>query len=117
MEERATYKEIRSWLSDSCFEYCRGKLLSHQSWATCESEQAFAYDELSTIFSSTIENLMLEVTALILNSGRLTQSDNYHRGKIDALLDGKNLNDLLANMPPEESEEFLNDMKILNLIH
>ena len=58
---------------------------------------------------------MLEVLVIILLGGRVPQAEQYHRQKIANLLIDNNLESLLLNLPMEESEEFIQDMKILKL--
>lgn len=90
--------------------------MSHEEWAQGEYEIGYAYDQYCDTFSTAIEKLMLEVLAIILAGGRLPQFEQYHRQKISDLLEKNDLKNLLANVPIEEGEEFVHDMKILRLI-
>ncbi|MGI4848928.1 MAG: hypothetical protein ACRYGK_12430 [Janthinobacterium lividum] len=116
MEERVRYQEMRSWLLNCYYNYCRSKLIGQRDWVAEESETAYAYDQFSNAFDSPLENLMLEVLSLILDGGRFPQFGIYHRTKIAEILRFSNLNDLLADVHAVEAEEFLQDMKILQLI-
>jgi hypothetical protein len=90
--------------------------MAQKNWVSGEYEISYAYEQYCDGFSSVTERLMLEALAIILLGGRAPQAEQYHRQKIANLLIGNNLESLLLNLPMEESEEFMQDMKILKLI-
>lgn len=116
MEERATYTQIRSWLSNCQYEYCRSKVFGKRSWEENENEIGFAYDEYSNAFDRNIEKLMLEVLTLIFLAGRIPQATDYHRRMFNEFLKHHKFDDLLSDVSDEEKHEFLYDVKILNLL-
>ncbi|MCG8906197.1 MULTISPECIES: Imm2 family immunity protein [Pseudomonas] len=116
MEERVTYSEIRTWFLGCYYNYCRVKIKSNSPWVEGESEVGYAYSELENSFDLPVENLMLEVLALILGAGRSSdKSQKYHRDAISELLGKESLSDMLEVLPEEEAEEFKADLKLLEL--
>jgi hypothetical protein len=114
MEERVTYTEMRSWLLECYYTYCQGKFIAKKrSWSAGELEINWAYEEFYDSFELPIERLMLEVLTLILIGGRLPES--FHREQIARLLAEHSLDGMLQEIPTEETDALLYDMKLLKL--
>ncbi|GJI97218.1 hypothetical protein RugamoR57_39360 [Duganella caerulea] len=116
MRDRITYYEIRTWLLDCYYVYCREKMFSGSQWEEGEHELGYAYDQYSDAFHLPIEKIMLEVLVLVLASGRLTKSALYHYQKISEFSAGTRLHDIANDLPPDERNDFLYDLSILKLV-
>ncbi|WP_321781890.1 hypothetical protein [Paraburkholderia sp. J94] len=114
MDDRATYGEIRGFLLNSYYVYCRTKLVSRQQWVSGEYEFGFAYEEFVNAFDTVAERLMLEVLTLVLAAGRGGGAD-FHRRKIDELIAQESLEAILNALPDDESDELQQDLKLLSL--
>ena len=120
-DERFDYEEIRTSLLDLYYVCCRRKL--HHAprhggeWHKDESEIGFAYGEFCDSYDLPIENIMLEVLALILRAGRgPEQAQKYHYNKIVEILSSHSLEELFKDIGEEERNDLLYDMKLLKLI-
>jgi hypothetical protein len=112
MGDRVTYYEMRSWLLDCYYDYCRSKVRHGRGWVDGEYEFAYAYDEFRTSFSSVIESLMLEVLTLVLAAGRGVGID-FHRENINSILQGVDIYDLVAELQDDERSDFMIDLQAL----
>lgn len=116
MEERVTYGEIRAWFLGRYYSYCRGKLSDKSPWIEGESEVGYAYMELENSFDMPVENLMLEVLALILSAGRSSESvERYHLNIISGLLKEIDISSVLEDLPSDEATDLTADLKTLGL--
>ena len=116
MEDRVTYGEMRSWLLECYYEYCRGKIGSDTTWMDGEREIGFAYHELDGVFERPIERLMLETLALIFSGGRLPAVEAMHRREIAIILAEHPIAELLHGLHEEELHEVRTDLHLLELI-
>lgn len=116
MDERLSYGEIRILYLSCYYHFCRFKLKSNSAWIGDESEAGYAYGELDNAFDKPIENLMLEVLALVMGVGRASsQAQKYHKDAILKLLGDKTVADMLEGLPAEEVDEFKADFDALGL--
>ncbi|MCC4593419.1 immunity protein Imm2 [Xanthomonas campestris pv. cannae] len=116
-DDRAKYNEIRTWILDRCYEYCRLKAKGKSPWVEGESELGYAYDEFENSFETQVEKLMLEVIILILSAGRFSEKSNeYHMKRIYGILQNMDLSGVLKNLQFDEAEEFKADLRILGLL-
>jgi uncharacterized Fe-S cluster-containing MiaB family protein len=116
MQERLTYQEIRSWVLGCFYQFYRGKVISHGNWVQDELEISFAYEQYYNSFELPLEQLMLEVLAMIMLAGRFSDTIQFHQKNVDNILKNNSLEDMLKDVSLEESEEFIQDMEILKLI-
>lgn len=116
MSDRMTYGEIRIYIFECYFEYCRMKSSCQHKWKEGELEIGYAYDQYSASFNNVVEKLMLEVIVLILIAGRHEDSIEFHMQKIKEILMENNLSYILSGLPADECEDFLIDLKILSIV-
>lgn len=120
-DERFDYEEIKISLLELYYVYCRRKVhyasRNGEVWHKDESEIGFAYGEFCDSYDLPIENIMLEVVALILIAGRgPEQAQKYHYNKIAEILSSHSLEALLKDIDEDERNKLLRDMKLLKLI-
>lgn len=121
-DERAPYRLIRWWLLDCYYTYCRSKLHTRShgkggAWSPNEHELGYAYEQFEDAFEEPIEQLMLEVLALVLNAGRGPETvEPYHYGRIAEILEKQSLSEMLKDLQGEELREFEHDLKLLKLL-
>ncbi|MDW3716533.1 MULTISPECIES: Imm2 family immunity protein [unclassified Pseudomonas] len=116
MEDRVSYGEIRAMFLSCYYNYCKLKLKSSSAWVEGESEAGYAYGELENAFDMPVENLMLEVLALVMQAGRASlQTQKYHKDAICSLLSDRSISDVLEGLPAEEVDEFKADLVVLGL--
>lgn len=118
---RFDYQQIKASLLELYYVYCQQKVhyasRNGEVWHKDESEIGFAYGEFCDSYDLPIENIMLEVSALILRAGRgLKQAEEYHYNKIAEILASHSLEALLNDIGEEERSGLLYDMKLLKLI-
>ena len=117
MEERVTYREIRTWFLGSYYDYCRFKLGRKIPWVEGESEVGYAYSEFENSFDLPVEKLMLEVLSLILSAGRSSEeAKKYHLDIIHKLLERVELSSFLDDLPSDEAEELRDDLRVLGVL-
>lgn len=114
MEERVVYAEIKSDFLDCYYQYCQNKI--GEIWISGEHERGWAYDQWFTGYDLPTEKLMLEVIAMILNSGRSKQSDLFHRAQIEKILVKHSLEQILNCLIGEELVDFTYDLKLLGYL-
>lgn len=114
MDERENYLTIKTWFLECVFDTCRNHW-GDETWPY-GSVISFTYEEFSVSYDSPIEILMLNVIAFIMSGGWDSGQANYYNKQIDDLLSINDLGEMLANIPKEEADEFLQDMRILKLI-
>lgn len=112
MDDRIKYDELKKWLLDCCFDYCRAKLFHGRGWAEGEYEYAFAYSEFKGAFSSVIENIMLEVLTLIISGGRGIGVE-YHRDVLKSLIESCDFSQEIEALTEEEWHDFKQDLHTL----
>ncbi|WMD22482.1 hypothetical protein RAS12_08910 [Achromobacter seleniivolatilans] len=110
------YREIREQFLGCYYSYCREKLQHHSPWVAGESEVGYAYEELEGTFDRPIENLMLEVIALMLRAGRGGNAMEYHLSAIDRILKANDINNMACDLSDEDKGDFFADLQILGLI-
>ncbi|PIT09795.1 hypothetical protein BGI30_06500 [Snodgrassella alvi] len=115
MEERTTYYEIKHWNLELIFDSCRSRLGHNIDWsyAGIISE---GYNDYEANFELPIEKLMLAVVCLILTGGWYPNLVDYFTKQAINILLENSLDNLLLNVPLEEANEFLQDLRILKLI-
>ncbi|TJZ62675.1 hypothetical protein FAZ21_19785 [Chitiniphilus eburneus] len=67
-------------------------------------------------FERPIENIMWQVVLLVLSGGWYPDKMKTARVNIASFIRANDLNDLLKDVPLDEANLFLHDLKILNLI-
>lgn len=119
-DQRVPYQLIRWRFFSRCYSYCGFKFnVARQimkPWAPNEHESAYAEDELELAFDLPIENLMFQVFAAIMAGG--LQSEQYRRHteqRIRAILDGRQVNQLLECLDGEELLAFREDLALFNI--
>ncbi|MFC5476372.1 hypothetical protein [Paraherbaspirillum soli] len=114
MRERVTYSEIRNRFLEIYFVGCRDHGFS--GWSS-ELVTTWVYSpEFDGTYYLPIEQLMLEVVALVLTGGWYPTQVSFHRSEIMRLLSANKLESMIKEVPQDEAEEFLNDLKILKII-
>lgn len=117
MEDRIKYSEIRVWLLECYYKYCKVKIGHKSPWIEGESEVGYAYGELENSFDTPIEKLMLEVLTLVLSAGRASEKTyEYHLNCVYNLLESIDLSCILENLPSDEAEEFRSDLRLLGFL-
>lgn len=120
-DQRIPYVLIMLRLAEDCKNYCRSKIYGRyigkqrRGWSPGEDPLAWAYEQMDSLYSP-IEALMLEVATLILDGGRSFENEqwmNYHRAKIQAILQKNDLQAMLAELPQPERDYFESDLKLL----
>ncbi|WP_239384284.1 Imm2 family immunity protein [Delftia tsuruhatensis] len=115
-KERLSYGEMRNYFLSCYYEYCRLKLRDCNEWVAGESEAGYAYGEFENSFEIPIEKLMLEVLALIMLAGRSSEEiKNFHLNSIANILKSMDLASVLQELPADEKDELVTDLKILGL--
>ncbi|PAA98150.1 hypothetical protein [Serratia fonticola] len=119
--ERVDYQEIKISLLELYYIYCQRKFRSTNSdkdmWLKDESEIGYAYGEFCDSYNLPIENIMLEVLALILRAGRGPEkAERHHCNRIAEILSNHSLDELIKDIDEEERNDLLYDMKLLKLI-
>jgi|GEM_PF-649548 len=115
VEERVPYGEIRAWFLNCYYVYCQDKIAAGRGWAERELEINWAYNEFDNAFQLPIENLMVEALTLILEGGRLPDTEAYHRNRIANILEQNNLEDMMREISEDEAHELRYDLKILGI--
>lgn len=116
MTKKNSYEEVRCWLLDCYYQYCRGKLIGEKQWAPDEFEFGYAYDQIYDADAPVLERLMVEVLVIVLAAGRAPAAEEYHRQKIANLLAESDLKVIFYDANEDEIEGLLQDMKILRLV-
>lgn len=114
-EDRVTYSEIKRWVLDSYYMSCRDRGARKSGW-THELIVSDVYDSYADSFSLPVEQLMLEVVALVLVGGWYENQVLQRKGKVRSILSRYGLDELLRSLPENEAEDFVNDMRVLGLI-
>ncbi|MCO4857927.1 hypothetical protein MKD49_15670 [Herbaspirillum sp. WGmk3] len=113
-EERVTYQTLKEWALNSYFDFCRDRGIT-MGMSHLEVIGYIDYD-FEDGFQRPIEDLMWRVILLVLAGG--WHSEWHHRTRqiiVDKLVE-HDLESLLDNIPADEAETFLHDLKILKLI-
>ena len=113
-ETRVPYDEIRAWTLEAYFIFCRDRGVAKR--LSQLEVLGYAYDEFYDSFDRAIENLMFLVVILILSGGWHDEFEGRIRQKIASHLSSRNLTELLSEIPAEEQELFVHDLRILKLI-
>jgi hypothetical protein len=116
MTKQSSYEEVRFWLLDCYYQYCRGKLIGGKQWAPDEFEFGYAYDQIYDAAAPALERLMVEVLVIVFAAGRAPAAEEYHRQQIASLLAESELKVILYDASEDETEGLLQDMKILQLV-
>lgn len=125
-DQRAPYRLILWRLLDNYHILCRSKIrtfyFSKQkgipNWHIGEHEIGWAYNEVEYSFERPIEQLMLQVAAMILNGGRSFESKvfiDFYKEKIKEILDFNDLKTMVDALPKEEKELFMEDLRLLSV--
>jgi hypothetical protein len=113
-EHRVNYSTIKQWVLEAYFDFCRDRGVALER-PHAEILGGISY-EYEGCFERPIEILMLEVICMALNGGWYQQPMKYHKAKIQKLIAEYRLENLLADVPSDEAELFVHDLKILKLI-
>lgn len=119
-DERVTYRVMRLWFLDCAYKCCRNSIHYNNRWhepaLNHQIEYAWAYEQSESLYTP-IEQLMLEVIALILYAGRAKMEiESAHRKKITDILSKNSLQSLLSKLPNHERQELEEDLKTLKVI-
>ncbi|WP_175651779.1 hypothetical protein [Pseudomonas sp. Marseille-P9899] len=120
-QDRVSYSEIKAWVLENFWDGCR----DHGPLAKAKGGNVWSLEQISSdvydgyaggvgSFNSPLEYLMLEVVSLVLSCWYPSQV-NYHEARIKTLLSENNLTQMLQGIPTAEVEEFMQDLKILNI--
>lgn len=113
-EERVTYETLKSWALESYYDGCRDHAVM-QGWP---HEQIMGYVSYTfeNGFERPVEDLMWRVVLLVLSGGWYPNWESRARQLIADTLAEHGLESLLADVPANEAEAFLHDLRILKLI-
>lgn len=114
VEERIIYDELKNWMLMNYFDDCRDYAFD-KGW-TYSQIVSTVHDGYEGSFSRPIENLMLELIALILTGGWNQQTAEYHRKQITELLSKYQLSELLDGVPEEEAKQFEMDLRKMKFL-
>lgn len=113
-DERLSYEILKSYALDAYFDYCRDRALksgfSHGEiigYVSCIFEDGF---------ESSIENLMWDVIILVISGGWYVEWNEKLRANIVSRIKNDGLANVLAEIPDDEADIFVRDLKLLNLI-
>jgi hypothetical protein len=113
-EERVTYQTLKSWALDDYFNFCRDSgLVDHWPHEQVLARVAYSFEDG---FERPIEDFMWNVILLVLSGGWHPEWSRRQHKLIADLITEHGLENLLADVPADESEAFRHDLKILKLI-
>ena len=114
IDNRATYGAIKTWVLETYFNGCRDNALM-KNWP---HEQIIGYVsyQFENAFDSDVESLMWHVVLLILSGGWQEEMALNIRCGIEDVISRHGLDNLLQNIPIDEAEEFMHDLKIIKVI-
>lgn len=111
------YTQLRAEFLGLAYEYCRAKSKRGRGWEAGETEAGFAREQFDEVFTSDIENLMLEVICLVSAAGREppeVRKIRMVRAEEFLLRVGEiNLAGLVGD---DDASELLCDLKMLGLL-
>ncbi len=121
MQDRATYDEIKNWVLslywDDCLTYGpisnKDPRTNAHPNVTSISYDAFASGSGS--FGTILEYLMLEVICLVMCYW-YPEDVAYHTRQINEYLANNSLAEMLKDIPKEEADDFLSDLRILGFL-
>ena len=113
-EDRVPYQTLKSWALDAYFDFCRDSgLVDHWSHEQVLARVDYSFEDG---FARPIEDLMWRLILLVLSGGWHSEwCQRQHQLIVDALTE-HDLENLLADVPTDESEAFRHDLKLLKLI-
>ena len=123
-DQRQPYQLIYLALLENYRTFCGHKLSIlfsktspiKKGWLPNEQELDWSYEQVECSFSYPIEELMLEIANLILDGGRSFDNVkwmNYHREKIQKILQKNDLRTMLDELPQPERQYFEYDLRLL----
>ena len=124
MEDRETYDEIKADFLNSYYIYCQHKISQAGVWVSDEHESGYAYDQFvdantgrHTCFHTSIEKLMVEVIAYILDGGRNEKAGEYYQQAISNIIEGSRseLIKTITGLPADERFNLVSDLKLLKI--
>lgn len=113
--KRVNFSEIRAAFLDCYYGYCTAKIHHGQAWQDGEHEIGYAYEQYELAYDLPIEQLMLEVIALVLGGRRWPVFDDFHRQKIDQILQHNVLQQMMSVLDEEERRDFEADLHLLGI--
>lgn len=93
--------------------YCKNKIRHNLSWEEDEHEIHFAYAQNKDKFDTPLEQLMVEVWALILSGNRFKDKAQQHYDKIDMTLKDYDADMHIAMVP--DKDKLIRDMQLLKI--
>jgi hypothetical protein len=123
-DQRQPYQLIYLSIFECCNTYRRhkiGNILSlsihvEKGWSKNEDERGYAFEQLEGSYTFSVEELMFLVAHLILDGGRSFDNEkwmNYHREKIQKILQKNDLRTMLEELPQPERKYFEYDLRLL----
>lgn len=112
-EERVTYETIKAWVLESYFRGCRDNAII-KGWPH-EQIMGYVSYQFEGTFERPVEKLMYNVVLLILSGGWYESPKKIISENILSLIEEFGLNRLLADLPKEELENFLYDLKSIKI--
>lgn len=106
MPKRASYLTIRDEFLLLGFQYCADKFQNAGilPWETGESEWLYTANQLAEKYQIPIEKMMLSVTAVIANAGRIEAFHNKNISYINDFFNKHNLDSIIDNLYTEPDE-------------
>ena len=111
---RETYQTIKSDALETYFEGCRDHAII-KGWSH-ENIIGYVDYQFEHSYNLPIEKLMWNVVLLVLTGGWHKEQEKGVRHWISDCLSQNKLELLLADVPKDEADEFMHDMKILQLV-
>lgn len=111
------YARIRDEFLNYCYEFCRVKLNSSSGWVAHETPVDFAKYQFDGVFEADVDNLCLEVIALVLDAGR--GSPDTWKARYDAaaeLLNAVGERNLSILLDEDDAGDLRYDLGILGLM-
>ena len=117
MKRKYSYKDIKLCFFDNALTYCKFKFKNRakEPWKYDGSEYGFAADNMPNL-QHPLESLMLIIIMIIENAGRDTFFDKAWLESIKKIIAKHTLDDLIADLLPEEREDEFGFLYDLNLI-
>jgi len=115
LTEGGQYDEITTRLVEYYYYYCRIKLASNNYWLKGEWELYYAYYQLQPVFTTPLEQLILEAALLILDAGRSPLAfQEIHRERVRKLLECHDFMSIAIEKLPEiGARELASDLSSL----
>lgn len=113
-QTKKSYSSIKADILDAYFDFCRDRGIA----LNMPHEQILGSvdNELEGTYSTDIETLMFFVVMLVLSGGWYKDASLHIQKKISELLKRRPIEELINDMPNDESRDLLHDMKALKLI-